>query len=48
MSFKRFDPDDFLISAESITAGAWTGNSPTLTQFLLPQYKPQPLVEIII
>ena len=33
MSFKRFDPDDFLISAESITAGAWTGNSPTLTQF---------------
>ena len=33
MSFKRFDPDDFLISAESITAGAWTGNSPTLTEF---------------
>jgi len=33
MSFKRLDPDDFLISAESITAGAWTGNSPTLTQF---------------
>jgi len=33
MSFKRFDPDDFLISAESITAGAWTGNSPTLTGF---------------
>lgn len=33
MSFKRFDPDDFLISADSITAGAWTGNAPTLTEF---------------
>jgi hypothetical protein len=33
MSFKRLDPEDFLISAESITAGAWTGNSATLTQF---------------
>ncbi len=31
MSFKRLDPDDFLISADSITAGAWTGNNPTLT-----------------
>ena len=33
MSFKAFEPDDFLISADSITAGAWTGNVPTLTQF---------------
>lgn len=33
MSFKAFEPDDFLISADSITAGAWTGNIPTLTQF---------------
>ena len=33
MSFKRLDPEDFLISADSITAGAWTGNTPTLTQF---------------
>jgi len=30
MSFKRLDPEDFLISADSITAGAWTGNVPTL------------------
>lgn len=30
MSFKRFDPDDFLVSAESITAGAWSNNASTL------------------
>lgn len=33
MSFKRLDPEDFLISADSVTAGAWTGNAPILTQF---------------
>jgi hypothetical protein len=33
MSFKRLDPEDFLISADSVTAGAWTGNTPTLTEF---------------
>jgi len=33
MSFKRLDPEDFLISADSVTAGAWTGNVPTLTKF---------------
>ena len=33
MSFKRLDPEDFLISADSITAGAWTGNVPTLSEF---------------
>jgi len=33
MSFKRFDPEDFLISADSITAGAWSNNAPTLTEF---------------
>ena len=33
MSFKAFEPDDFLISADSITAGAWASNSPTLTSF---------------
>ena len=33
MSFKRLDPEDFLISADSITAGAWTGGSATLTAF---------------
>ena len=33
MSFKRLESDDFVISADSITAGIWTGNNPTLTQF---------------
>ena len=33
MSFKRLETDDFVVSADSITAGIWTGNSPTLTQF---------------
>lgn len=33
MSFKRLEPEDFLISADSITAGAWTNNSPTLREF---------------
>jgi len=33
MSFNRLQPEDFLISADSVTAGAWTGNVPTLTEF---------------
>ena len=33
MSFKRLDPEDFLVSADSITATAWSTNSPTLTTF---------------
>jgi len=33
MSFKRLETDDFVISADSITAAIWTNNSPTLTQF---------------
>lgn len=33
MSFKRLDPEDFLISADSITAGAWTDNASTRTTF---------------
>jgi len=33
MSFKRLDAEDFLISADSITAGAWTNNSATRTTF---------------
>jgi hypothetical protein len=30
MSFKRLEPEDFLISAESTTGTVWTGNIPTL------------------
>lgn len=33
MSFKRFTPSDFLVSADSITAPCWTGNVYDLTIF---------------
>ena len=33
MSFKRLDPDDFVVSAQSITATCWTGNVTALTTF---------------
>lgn len=33
MSFNRLQPDDFLISADSVAAGAFSGNIPTLTEF---------------
>lgn len=33
MSFNRLQPDDFLISADSVAAGAFSGNMPTLTTF---------------
>ncbi len=33
MSFKRFDPEDVVISAESVTAPAWSGDTTTLVSF---------------
>ena len=33
MSFTRLQPEDFLISADSVAAGAWTGNSSSLASF---------------
>jgi len=33
MSFKRLDPQDFVISADSITSTLWSGDEPTLTTF---------------
>jgi hypothetical protein len=33
MSFKRLDPEDFVVSSDSITAACWTDNNPTLTEF---------------
>lgn len=33
MSFKRFDQDDVLISAESVTTSAWSNNVTTLSSF---------------
>ena len=33
MSFKRLEADDFVISADSISATLWSGGNPTLTTF---------------
>jgi hypothetical protein len=33
MSFKRLDSEDFILSADSITAALWSTNSPTLNTF---------------
>ena len=33
MSFKRLDPQDFLISADSVVGGMWTGGGSTQTEF---------------
>jgi hypothetical protein len=33
MSFKRLEGDDFIVSADSITAALWSGNQPTLSTF---------------
>jgi len=34
MSFKRFDPQDVVISAESISTPVWSGNVTTLDNFV--------------
>lgn len=33
MSFKRLDPQDFVVSADSITSTLWSGDIPTITEF---------------
>jgi hypothetical protein len=33
MSFKRFDPEDLVISSDAVTATVWSNNNPTLTSF---------------
>jgi hypothetical protein len=33
MSFKRFDPEDFIVSSDSITSTLWSTGDPTLTNF---------------
>jgi len=33
MGFKRFDPEDFLVSADSVSSTVWSGNSPKLITF---------------
>jgi hypothetical protein len=33
MAFKRFDPEDFVVSSDSITSTLWSTGAPTLTAF---------------
>jgi hypothetical protein len=33
MAFKRFDPEDFIVSSDSITSTLWSTGAPTLTEF---------------
>lgn len=33
MAFKRFDPEDFVVSSDSITSTLWSTGAPTLTTF---------------
>jgi len=33
MSFKRLETDDFVVAADSVTAGLWSGNNAELTSF---------------
>ncbi len=33
MSFKRLDPEDFVVSADAVSSTVWTGNEPVLTTF---------------
>ena len=33
MSFKRLDPEDFVVSADAVSSTVWTGNEPILTTF---------------
>ena len=33
MGFKRFDPEDLVISNDAVTSAAWSNNTPTLTSF---------------
>lgn len=33
MAFKRFDPEDFVVSSDSITSTLWSNGSPTLSTF---------------
>ena len=33
MGFKRFDPQDFLVSADAVSSTVWSGNSPELNNF---------------
>lgn len=36
MSFSRYNPEDSVVSSETVVRGLWTGDTNTLTQFYLP------------
>ena len=33
MAFKRLDPEDFVVSADSVTSTVWSNNSPSLNTY---------------
>jgi hypothetical protein len=37
MGFKRLDPEDFLVSADSVSSTVWSGNNPELNEFYYSQ-----------
>jgi len=39
MSYKRLDPEDIVISDESVTSPSWTGNIVTLDTFFTSSTK---------
>ena len=45
MSFKRFDQEDVVVSAESVTSPVWTGDLVTLTGFW--RQRPLPLKRLL-
>ena len=41
MSFKRFDPEDFVVSSDSITSTLWSSGTPTLSTFFTSSIQEQ-------
>ena len=39
MAFKRLDPEDFVVSSDSITATLWSTNNPSLTEFYINPFQ---------
>jgi len=33
MAFKRLDPEDFIVSSDSVTSTVWSNNSPSLNTY---------------
>ena len=33
MAFKRLDPEDFVVSTDSVTSTVWSNNNPSLNSF---------------